>query len=43
MARLFFLLGILMALWVLPTYAMPLSELSQAELRRPWARAGPSA
>jgi hypothetical protein len=34
MARIFFLLSILMALWVLPTYAMPLSEMSQSDLRK---------
>ena len=34
MARIFFLLSILMALWVLPSYAMPLSEMSQSDLRK---------
>jgi hypothetical protein len=34
MARVFFLLSILMALWVLPSYAMPLYEMSQSDLRK---------
>ena len=34
MARIFFLLSILMALWVLPSYATPMTEMSQSDLRK---------